>query len=120
MINVSRKTRDDDLATLRTAKAMRIVICEDDQTTTPPTAQTDLYIYKGTTALSSSNYIKLPTGCYYGHRITIKSLNGIAYVQSDAGIISLNGSTSSTSTVNGSTYTRSYIYTRLGWVMAYS
>lgn len=120
MYNLGIKDREDHVPSLGTAKNLRITICTDDQATTPPTSSTDLYIYNGKTALSSSNYITLPTGVPVGKTIMIKSLKGNLYVQSSVGIYAMSGTTKSTTAVSmGNTYMRTFIYTSLGWFAAY-
>ena len=120
MLSLANATQPDDIATIRTAHRLRITICTDSLTATPPTATTDIYIYKGTTSLSSSTPITLPTGCDEGHKIIIKSLNGGAYVSSTQGIINLSSTTTTTSAISISTYARAFIYTSLGWNLTYA
>lgn len=120
MYNLGIKDREDHVPSLGTAKDLRVTICTDDVSTTPPTKDTDFYIYKGTTALSSSVYITLPTSVPVGKTIMIKSLNGNLYVQSSAGIYAMSGTKKSTAAVSmGNTYMRTFIYTSLGWFAAY-
>lgn len=117
MLNLGRKERDDDVTTIGAAKHLNIVICTDSQSATPPTGTTDLYIYKGTAALSSTNYITLPSNVPYGKLIRIRSMNGNLYVQSDKGVFTTTGATASTAAVSmGSLQMKSFIYTSIGWV----
>lgn len=119
MYNLGIKDREDHVPSLGSAKNLRITICTDDLATTPPTSSTDLYIYNGTEALSSTNYITLPT-VSYGKVIMIRSLNGNLYVQSANGIYPMSGTSKSTSAVSfGNTYMRTFVYTSLGWMSAY-
>lgn len=120
MYNLGIKDREDHVPSLGTAKNLRVTICTDNVSTTPPTKDTDFYVYKGTTALSSSVYITLPTSVPVGKTIVIRSLNGNLYVQSSRGLYSMSGTTVSTSAVSfGNTYARTFIYTSLGWFSAY-
>ena len=120
MLNLSYNARPDDIATIQAAHLLRITICTDSIKSTPPTATTDIYIYKGTTALSSSTPIPLPTGGAEGHKIIIKSLNGSGYVSSAKGIINLSSTTATTAAISISTYARAFIYTSLGWICTYA
>ena len=120
MYNLGIKDREDHVPSLGTAKNLRVTICTDNVSTTPPTKDTDFYIYNGTTALSSSVYITLPTSVPVGKTIVVRSLNGNLYVQSSSGLYSMSGTTKSTSAVSfGSTYARTFIYTSLGWFSTY-
>lgn len=120
MLSLSNHSNPDDIATIQTSHLLRVTVCTDSITATPPTPTTDLYIYKGTTALSSSTPIPLPTGCAEGHKIVIKSINGSAYVSSTQGIFNLSSSTTTTSAISISTYARAFIYTSLGWFCTYA
>lgn len=91
-----------------------------NHTTDPPKAEDDIYICTSSN-VSTSSTVKLPTGCPVGKVIRIKCVGANGYVQSTEGIVSLSGTSKSTSYVQTSKYLRTFVYTgtTYGWMMAY-
>ena len=88
--------------------------------TSPPLVSDDVYICSSS-SVSSSSPIVLPTGCPIGKKIIIKSVGANGYVQSSEGIMSLSGTSKSTSAQSISKSVRSFLYTgtTYGWMMGY-
>ncbi len=89
-------------------------------TSSPPLASDDVYICTSS-SVSSTSPIVLPTGCQIGKKIIIKSMGANGYVQSSEGIMSLSGTSKSTSAQSISKSVRSFLYTgtTYGWMMGY-
>ena len=100
-------------------KLQRVHI-SSNHTTDPPKSDDEVYI-TSSTSISTSSPIVLPTGCPVGKMIVVKSVGANGYVQSSEGIMSLSGTSKSTSAQSISKSVRSFLYTgtTYGWMMGY-